>query len=75
VQHYGPIWIDPRYYEYRYRPPHRVPWDVGVGRPYSPSRPAPVAAPVDEDRIRKIVREEIAGLPIRFDVPDAPPES
>ena len=34
----------------------------------------PVAVPVDEERIRKIVREEIAELPIQFDVPDAPPE-
>ena len=34
----------------------------------------PPRPPVDEERIRKIVREEIADLPIRFDVPDAPPE-
>ncbi len=27
---------------------------------------------VSEERIREIVREEIAGLPIPFDVPDTP---
>ena len=37
-------------------------------------RPAQRPAPVDDERIRKIVREEIADLPIPFDVPDAPPE-
>lgn len=29
---------------------------------------------VDEDRLRRIVREEIAQLPISYDVPDTPPE-
>jgi hypothetical protein len=36
-----------------------------------PKMPSPA---VDEERVRKIVREEIADLPIPFDVPDAPPE-
>lgn len=30
--------------------------------------------PVDEELVRRLVREEIADLPIPFDVPDAPPE-
>jgi hypothetical protein len=73
--HYGPIWIDPNFYRY----PGRDPWvwkiapDVGKPHPYSsPQRIAP--APLDEERVREIVRKEIADLPIPFDVPDAPPE-
>lgn len=38
--------------------------------------PAPVVPkPFDEEQIRRIVREEIADLPIPFDVPDAPEEA
>lgn len=28
---------------------------------------------MEEDRVRAIIREEIAALPIRYDVPDTPP--
>jgi hypothetical protein len=37
----------------------------------SPSWPQPQ---VTEERLRQIVREEIAKLPVKFDVPDVPPE-
>jgi hypothetical protein len=58
------------------------PWRYGRGMPGDwyyerrtyPVAPVPAPRPVDEERIRKIVREEIANLPIPFDVPDAPPE-
>jgi hypothetical protein len=61
-------WTDPYwrpgdwYHERRTYPVPKMP---------SPEMPSPA---VDEERIRKIVREEIASLPIPFDVPDAPPE-
>jgi hypothetical protein len=66
--HRGPVWIDPRYLE------RRAPWTWGWVETVTTDHTAPYAPPVDEERIRKIVREEIAGLPIPFDVPDAPPE-
>jgi len=78
TRRYGPIWIDPRFYQpepWRWRyPPQRPTFpDAGLPTPpYAPPLPAP--QPVDEERIRKIVREEVADLPIPFDVPDAPPE-
>jgi hypothetical protein len=59
------MWVDPNWFE----PQHRV-YPVGHWRmmPVVPSVPtAPV--PTDE-QIRKIVREEIAELPIKYDVPD-----
>lgn len=66
----GPIWIDPNYLQY-----HR--WGRGwTDRTITTTGTQPFVPlqPVDEERIRKIVREEIAELPIPFDVPDAPPE-
>lgn len=58
---FGPIWIDPNYYR-------QWGWTetTNVTRPY--------AQPADEGGIRKIVREEIADLPIKYDVPDVPPD-
>lgn len=35
---------------------------------------APAAPAVSEEQIRRIVREEIANLPIQFDIPDSPPD-
>lgn len=73
----GTTWIGPNYYRYRpwYTPePTSWPWpDAGRPVPYTPPRPT-APAPVDEEAIRKIVREEIADLPIPFDVPDTLPE-
>lgn len=70
----GPIWIDPHYYYRRQYQPMPSRWS----ETYTTDNTGPVApqqpAPPTEDQIRKIVRQEIADLPIPFDVPDAPPE-
>lgn len=78
----GPIWIDPRVYQqYRIGEWRRFGtgdfWETTTTDNTNPVPPRVIptpAAPVDEERIREIVREEIADLPIPFDVPDAPPE-
>lgn len=67
---YGPIWVDPRFLEWRR---YQAPW--GWTTTTTTTQPVTPAPTVDEERIRKIVREEIADLPIPFDVPDAPPEA
>ena len=70
----GPIWIDPRWYEQ-----YRVgAWRTGTSDRTEvypdPMRPIPGGhTPVDEERIRELVREEMADL-VNPDVPDAPPE-
>lgn len=66
----GPIWIDPRWLEAHGWPDESWGW-----RTTTTTDTAPYAKPVSEKRIREIVREEIAELPIKYDVPDAPPES
>jgi hypothetical protein len=70
---YGPIWMDPRYFHH-YRPQRPGPWERWEITTTDHTTPHAPPQPVDEDRIRRIVREEIARLPIKFDVPDALPE-
>lgn len=43
-----------------------IDWAIDV--PVAPAEPA-----MTEDEVRRIVREEIAKLPIKYDVPDHPP--
>ena len=66
----------PRHYDHLYRALRREDfgwyWEQIKRTPVV--EPPPPPPPADEERIRKIVREEIAELPIPFDVPDAPPE-
>lgn len=69
----GPIWIDPRQYRVGEWYDGRT-WTTAkiitdnVTHPYPPA-----PAPVDEERIRKIVREEMSDL-VKPDIPAAPPE-
>jgi hypothetical protein len=59
------------YYDHVFRPRQYVPgawfqWETVTTDRTTPSRP-----PVTEEDIRRIVREEIAELPIKYDVPDS----
>jgi hypothetical protein len=67
----GPIWIDPSVFQ-RYS-----------GRSWSDNRftvttttstTTPIAQPLTEEQVRKIVRQEMADL-VNPDIPDAPPEN
>lgn len=70
----GPIWIDPRWLEAHGWPDESWGWrETTITTTGANTTPYP--KPVTEDRLREIVREEIAELPIKYDVPDAPPES
>jgi hypothetical protein len=68
---FGPLWVDPNYL-HRYGWPAE-PWGYHTRTVTTTRRSG--AQPVGEERIREIVRQEIAGLPIPFDVPDSLPET
>lgn len=73
---FDPIWIDP-YYQPK-RASRQAPWRTTITEPYASrtdSTGAPLPDSIDEERVRRLIREEIANLPIRFDVPDVPPEA
>jgi hypothetical protein len=60
------IWIDPNYLE-------RIGgWQSWTVTTTNTTEVPAASTPVDEDRIREIVRQEIAELPIKYDVPDSP---